>query len=107
MTECATDYLHYRKETISQSVGGLSLFQITLTKRKALSTNHNKKVIYITARQHAAETHGSFIMKQILVELTHCPEKYDNLLSNYIVKLIPMVNPDGVTVGNARVSLVG
>ena len=63
--------------------------------------------MYITARLHAAETHGSIIMKYIIEELTMNPEKYDRLLSNLIVKLVPMTNPDGVTIGNARSSLVG
>ena len=56
---------------------------------------------------HAAETHGSFIMKYLIEELTKNAEKYDNVLSNYIVRLVPMCNPDGVTIGNARSSLVG
>ena len=29
------------------------------------------------------------------------------MLSNYIIKLIPMVNPDGVSIGNSRSSLAG
>jgi murein tripeptide amidase MpaA len=59
------------------------------------------------ARQHAAETSGSFIMRTILRELTQKSEKYDYILSNCIVKLVPMINPDGVTIGNSRTSLVG
>lgn len=63
--------------------------------------------MYITARLHAAETHGSWIMKYLIEELTQNPEKYENVLNNYVVKLVPMTNPDGVTIGNARSSLVG
>lgn len=33
--------------------------------------------------------------------------KYETLLSNYIIKVIPMVNPDGVALGNSRSSLAG
>ena len=68
---------------------------------------HRKKVMYITARMHAAETHGSFIMKYILQELVSKSEKYDSILSDYVIKLVPMINPDGVTIGNSRASLVG
>ena len=56
---------------------------------------------------HAAETHGSIIMKYLLQELVMKAENYDSILSNYVVKLVPMVNPDGVTIGNSRASLVG
>lgn len=64
-------------------------------------------MIYITARLHAAETHGSLIMKYILNEFVKNPFEYDDILSNYIVRLVPMINPDGVTLGNTRCSLVG
>ena len=35
------------------------------------------------------------------------PERYENILSKYVVKIVPMVNPDGVTIGNSRSSLIG
>ena len=63
--------------------------------------------MYVTGRLHAAETHGSWIMKYLIEELTQKAEKYDSILNNYIVKLVPMINTDGVTIGNARSSLVG
>ena len=34
-------------------------------------------------------------------------EKYDSILADYVIKLVPMINPDGVTIGNSRASLVG
>lgn len=69
---------------------------------------HKKKsVMYIQARLHAAETHGSFIMRNILLELTANYQKYDAILSSYIIKLVPMLNPDGVVIGNSRSSLSG
>jgi len=90
-------------------VGGLNVYQITLTKRKGPNCvpYHRKKCMYITARMHSAETAGSVIMKYILQELVTKAEKYDSILSNYIVKLVPLVNTDGVTIGNSRSSLVG
>lgn len=99
----------YRQEAIAQSIGGLNIYQITITKsREAGSIRHRKKsVIYITSRVHAAETHGSFIMSKIIKEFSTNYEKYDQLLSNHIVKLVPMMNPDGVVIGNSRSSMAG
>ena len=90
-------------------MGGMNIYQITITKRKdAGSINHKKKTLmYIQARLHAAETHGSFIMSTILKELSENFEKYDEILSTNILRLIPMVNPDGVIIGNSRSSLAG
>jgi hypothetical protein len=34
-------------------------------------------------------------------------KKYDAILRSSIVKLVPMVNPDGVVIGNSRSSLAG
>lgn len=61
----------------------------------------------ITSRVHAGETHASFIMRHFIKELTSGDHKYEALLNNYIIKLIPMINVDGVVIGNARSSLVG
>lgn len=63
--------------------------------------------MYIQARLHAAETHGSFIMSHVIRELSRNYEKYDQILHNNIIKLVPMINPDGVVIGNSRSSLAG
>ena len=46
-------------------------------------------------------------MRGIIKELTKNYEQYDSILRNNIIKLIPMVNPDGVVIGNSRCSLAG
>ena len=56
---------------------------------------------------HAAETYGSLAMRNFIIELVTQPEKYKYVLGNYILKLVPMINVDGVVIGNSRNSLVG
>ena len=46
-------------------------------------------------------------MSNIIKELSINFKKYESLLAYNIVKLIPMVNPDGVVIGNSRSSLAG
>lgn len=33
--------------------------------------------------------------------------KYEQLLQSYVIKLVPIINPDGVAIGNARTSIIG
>jgi murein tripeptide amidase MpaA len=60
---------------------------------------------------HAGETHASLVMSKLLYELCLSfkaeKNKYDSLLQNYVIKLVPMINADGVVIGNSRTSLVG
>jgi len=46
-------------------------------------------------------------MKFLMHDLILNSEKYDKILSNYVIKLVPMINPDGVVIGNSRSSLTG
>ena len=69
----------------------------------------NKKIIFIVARAHPVETAGSFVMEGILAELlkpSPSPE-VKQLLDYYIIKIIPMINPDGVIIGNSRCNTHG
>lgn len=67
-----------------------------------------KKFIVISARIHPGETSGSWVMDGILQEATSSPEVADWLLKENIeLKLVPMVNPDGVVIGNYRTGILG
>lgn len=46
-------------------------------------------------------------MSAILKELTANPKDYEALLDDNVIKIVPMINPDGVIIGNARSSLAG
>ncbi|KAH9588386.1 Cytosolic carboxypeptidase 2, variant 2 [Schistosoma haematobium] len=74
--------------------------------------NHNKplekkRCVVITARVHPGETQGSWMMKGLLDFLISTDPDAKVLRSNFVFKLIPMLNPDGVIVGNYRCSLSG
>ena len=77
---------------------------VTITSRNKSS----KKAIILTARQHPGETVSSWMMRGALFFLTDPDSKDASLLrDNYIIKLVPMMNPDGVINGNYRCSLAG
>lgn len=60
------------------------------------------------ARQHPGETWSSYLMDEFihsLVSLTIPECQY--LLNNFIFKIVPMINVDGVISGNFRCDLTG
>ena len=67
----------------------------------------NKKGIILFARQHPGETVSSWILKGAYEYLMSFNKEANYLRDNYIIKIIPMINVDGVICGNSRTSLSG
>ncbi|CAG9318299.1 unnamed protein product [Blepharisma stoltei] len=100
--------LHYRRELLCNSLGGLPLYALTITADKHSGIPfYKRKGAVITARVHAGETTGSFVMESIISFLLDNSKQAIALRNVYIFKIIPMLNPDGVVCGNYRTSLSG
>ena len=69
--------------------------------------NKNKKGIILFARQHPAETVSSYVLKGAYEYLMGFSEEAKYFRDNYVIKIIPMINVDGVICGNTRTSLSG
>jgi len=66
-----------------------------------------RKTVIITARVHPGESPSSYVC-QGLIEFLVSPHPIAKCLrENIIFKIIPMLNPDGVYLGNYRCSLMG
>jgi hypothetical protein len=61
----------------------------------------------ICARVHPGETVASFIMQGFLDFITGYSQEAIDLRKRIVFKIVPMINPDGVIVGNYRSSLSG
>lgn len=72
-----------------------------------LPVNKTKKVVIITGRVHPGESNGSYMMQGFLKFLVSNDERAVELRKRIILKIVPMINPDGVIVGNYRTSLSG
>lgn len=68
-------------------------------------TNKEKKAIIITSRVHPGETQASFVMEYIIDFLTGTSLDAKILRDNFVFKIVPMLNPDGVVNGNYRYTL--
>jgi cytosolic carboxypeptidase protein 2/3 len=66
-----------------------------------------RKGIVITARVHPGETNASWMMKGIIDYLIGPSLDAKILRDNFVFKIVPMLNPDGVINGNYRCSLAG
>ena len=66
-----------------------------------------RKAIVIIGRQHPGETVGSYVVKGCIDFLMSESEEAKKLREIYVFKIVPMMNPDGVLVGNSRTSFAG
>ena len=69
--------------------------------------NNNKKAVIMIARQHPGETVGSYVIKGCIDFLLGDSEEAEKLREIYNFQIIPMINPDGVLVGNSRTGFAG
>ncbi|XP_050789631.1 cytosolic carboxypeptidase 3 isoform X5 [Gopherus flavomarginatus] len=67
----------------------------------------HKAAVILTARVHPGETNSSWIMKGFLDYILGNSGDARLLRDTFVFKVVPMLNPDGVIVGNYRCSLVG
>lgn len=72
-----------------------------------LPSNKRKKYIIVTGRVHPGEAPASWMMHGFLKFLVGNSTAAKELRKRYIFKIVPMINVDGVVVGNYRTSLSG
>ncbi|XP_055913111.1 cytosolic carboxypeptidase Nna1 isoform X2 [Eupeodes corollae] len=93
---------------LCRSLAGNNVYYLTVT---APTTDEElmkkKKAIVVSARVHPSETPSSWMMKGLMDFITGDSSVAKRLRHKFIFKLIPMLNPDGVIVGNTRNSLTG
>jgi len=66
-----------------------------------------RRAVILTSRVHPGESNASFIMHGTLEYLISDDEGAKYLRNNFVFKIVPMLNPDGVIIGNYRCSLSG
>lgn len=75
--------------------------------RRMAKCHNHKKGIVITARVHPGEAQASWIWQGLIEFLISDDPEAVAIRKQFIVKIIPMLNPDGVIYGNYRCSLLG
>ena len=91
---------HMIRETLTYSLVGLAVPLLTFTR----GDSPYKQVILINCRVHPGESNSSFVCSGLLKWLAEETPHSREFLERHIVKVIPMLNPDGVVFGNFRTS---
>lgn len=96
------------RKTLCMSLAGNKVEMLTITSKNNLENLNKRKGVFITSRVHPGESVGSWMMKGAIDFLTdENSEEAEFLRQNFVFKIIPMLNPDGVINGNYRCSLAG
>ncbi len=104
--EKRSSHITYKK--LCDSVAGNEVPLLTITERKKkVGDGKNRRYIVISSRVHPGESNASWMMRGILEFLTSDEEMAQTLRQNFVFKIVPMLNPDGVINGNYRCNLSG
>ncbi|KAJ4433665.1 hypothetical protein ANN_15975 [Periplaneta americana] len=122
------DDIYYHRECVCYSLEGRSVDLITVTSYHGIESEreprlkhlfpvsdvprpfcfNGKKVVFVSARVHPGETPSSFVLNGLLNLLLSRDDPVAILLRKmYVFKLIPMLNPDGVSQGHYRTDTRG
>ena len=66
-----------------------------------------KQAVILTGRVHPGESNSSFVVQGVIEYLLSSSNIAVKLRKHFIFKIVPMLNPDGVSIGNFRTNLMG
>ncbi|XP_021353355.1 cytosolic carboxypeptidase 2-like isoform X22 [Mizuhopecten yessoensis] len=97
-----------KQRVLCRTLAGNLVYVLTITSPSQNPEDiKHKKAVVITSRVHPGECNASWMMKGFLDYLTGSSADAKLLRDTFIFKIVPMLNPDGVIVGNYRCSLAG
>ncbi|XP_023803419.1 cytosolic carboxypeptidase 2-like [Cyanistes caeruleus] len=91
-------------QALCRSLAGNTVYLLTITSPGGTA---GKRVVVASARVHPGESSGSWAMRGFLDFLLSAHADARLLRRLFVFKVVPMLNPDGVVVGNSRCSLAG
>ncbi|CAD5117165.1 DgyrCDS5968 [Dimorphilus gyrociliatus] len=97
-----------KQRILCRTLAGNLVYYLTITSpTKTAEEAKHRKAVVVTSRVHPGETNASWMMKGFLDYLLSDSMDAKLLRDTFVFKLVPMLNPDGVIVGNYRCSLAG
>ncbi|XP_066588987.1 cytosolic carboxypeptidase 6 [Prorops nasuta] len=102
----STKFKYTRRELLAQSIQKRNVEMLTISS-KPLVDEKSRRVVVVLARVHPGESPSSFVC-QGLMDFLVSPHPIAQVLRDYVIfKIVPMLNPDGVFLGNYRSTLMG
>lgn len=97
-----------RKTVLTKTIAGNECEMVIITNfSSAPEQIAIRRAVILSSRVHPGESNASYMMEGTLEYLVSEDEGARYLRDNFVFKIIPMLNPDGVIVGNYRCSLSG
>ena len=107
-------YLFFSRKKLCSTIIGNEVEYLTINNNNTnfftnnyLQNKNDKKGVVLFARQHPSESVGSWAIKGAIDFLMNDSDEAKYLRDNFVFKIIPMINVDGVISGNTRTSLAG
>jgi len=97
-----------RRQQIGRTIAGNPIEMLIITNFNSTPEQlAEREAIFLSARIHPSESGSSLIIEGMMDELVAQNRKSEFLRNNFIFKIVPMLNPDGVINGNSRTGLNG
>ncbi|XP_076245473.1 cytosolic carboxypeptidase 1 isoform X2 [Calliopsis andreniformis] len=97
---------YFRAETLCETLNGNENPLLTITSLESKSNPiQNRKVVFLTSRVHPGESNASWVMHGTLEALLDNNPYAASLRDEYIFKIVPMLNIEGVVNGCNRYGL--
>ena len=97
-----------RKTHLSRTFAGNEFEGVIITNFDSVAEDiAEREWVVVTGRVHPGESNSSYIVEGIIRYLISDEEPAVKLRNKFVFKVVPMLNPDGVIIGNYRWSLTG
>ncbi|XP_071835494.1 cytosolic carboxypeptidase-like protein 5 isoform X3 [Apostichopus japonicus] len=122
-TPSSLDSIYYHRELLCHSLDGLRVDLLTVSSYHGITDNHEprleklfpdmtttrarrfegKRVYFLSSRVHPGETPASFVFNGFLDFILRSKDpRSQQLRRQYVFKMVPLLNPDGVQRGHYR-----
>jgi murein tripeptide amidase MpaA len=97
-----------RRECLCATSGGHPCDLLTVTDFSSSEAEvAARRVVVLSARVHPGETNASWMMNGLIEAVTDDSAEAVALRQAVVLRIVPMLNPDGVVLGNYRCGMAG